>query len=307
MRSPASGVVTDKKAFQGMRFMPGEALYQVTDLSSVWVLADVFERDVGSVRTGARATVQLAAYPTQTFEGRITFVYPTLKSETRTVPVRIELANARQLLKPAMFAQVEIQAGATAQVLTVPDSAVIDSGTRRIVLIQHGEGRFEPREVKLGARSANYVEVLEGLGAGEQVVVAANFLIDAESNLKSVVGGLGTHAAHGGASPAGQETAPGRTAAVGHRAEGTVESLDPRAGTVTVNHGPVPSLKWPAMTMEFKTSNSALLSGLTPGQRVSLEFVERQPGEYVATAISAMRAEPARAASAAADGHGGHR
>jgi len=297
LRSPVSGIVTEKKAFRGMRFMPGEPLYQVTDLSAVWVVADVFERDLGLVKTGAKASVQLAAYPKQAFEGRITYVYPTLKAETRTVPVRVELANPRHLLKPAMFAQVEIQAGGSAQVLTVPDSAVIDSGTRRIVLVQRGQGRFEPREVTIGGRGENYVEVLDGVRAGEDVVVAANFLIDAESNLKAAIGGLGGHAAHGG-SPSG---APG-SGGVGHKADGIVEGVDAKAGTVTLNHGPVPSLKWPAMTMEFKAANAALLDGLAPGQRVSFEFVERQPGEYVATSIAPERTSPAASA-----GHGGHR
>ncbi len=188
--SPVSGVVTEKKALQGMRFMPGEMLYQVTDLSSVWALADVFEQDIGLVKLGAKANVKIGAYPNQLFAGRITYVYPTLKAETRTVPVRIELANPQRLLKPAMFAQVELQVGAKTPVLTVPDSAVIDSGTRRIVLVQVGEGRFEPREVELGGRAENYVEVIKGVRDGEQVVVAANFLIDAESNLKAAVGGL---------------------------------------------------------------------------------------------------------------------
>ncbi|HEX6019971.1 MAG TPA: efflux RND transporter periplasmic adaptor subunit [Burkholderiaceae bacterium] len=304
MRSPVSGIVTEKKAFQGMRFMPGEALYQVTDLSAVWVVADVFERDLGLVKTGAKASVQLAAYPKQTFEGRITYVYPTLKAETRTVPVRVELANPRHLLKPAMFAQVEIQTGGSAQVLTVPDSAVIDSGTRRIVLVQRGQGRFEPREVTLGGRGENYVEVLDGVRAGEEVVVAANFLIDAESNLKAAIGGLGSHAAHGGSPSGAQQSGAAGSGAVGHKADGVVEGLDAKAGTVTLNHGPVPSLKWPAMTMEFKAANTALLDGLAPGQRVSFEFVERQPGEYVATSISPARTAPAASAAA---GHGGHR
>ena len=190
-RSPVAGVVTEKKALQGMRFMPGDLLYQVTDLSSVWVLADVFEQDIGLVKPGDKARVKISAYPDRVFEGRITYVYPMLKAETRTVPVRVELANPGQLLKPAMFAQVELQVGAKAPVLTVPDSAVIDSGTRRIVLVQAGAGRFEPREVTLGARGENHIEVIRGVRQGEQVVVAANFLIDAESNLKAAVGGLG--------------------------------------------------------------------------------------------------------------------
>ena len=196
--SPVTGIVTEKKALAGMRFMPGESLYQVTDLSSVWVLADVFEQDIGKlsgqVKSGAKARVQIDAYPGKVFEGAISYVYPTLNSDTRTVQVRIRLSNPGGLLKPGMFARVELPAGSAAKVLTVPVSAVIDSGTRSIVLVQTGEGReegrFEPRRVKLGARSDDYVEVLDGVRAGERVVVAANFLIDAESNLEAAIRGF---------------------------------------------------------------------------------------------------------------------
>ena len=190
-RSPVNGIVTEKKALQGMRFMPGEALYQIADLSAVWVVADVFEQDIGLVKVGAAATVKINAYPDKLFKGTINYVYPMLKAETRTIPVRVELANPGQLLKPGMFAELELSVGTNAKVVTVPISAVIDSGTRRIVLIQAGEGRFEPREVKLGARTDSYVAVTQGVKEGEQVVVAANFLIDAESNLRAAVGGFG--------------------------------------------------------------------------------------------------------------------
>jgi Cu(I)/Ag(I) efflux system membrane fusion protein len=257
----------------------------------------VFEQDIGLVKTGAKAKVTINAYPNQVFEGRITYVYPTMKAETRTLAVRIELANPGQLLKPAMYAQVELPVGGTQPVLAVPDSAVIDSGTRRIVLVQIEEGRYEPREVELGARGENHVEVLKGVRQGEQVVVAANFLIDAESNLKAAVGGLAGHAGHGGA-PKG--TAPAASAApspksvpVGHKAEGSVSAIDLKAGTLSLDHGPVASLRWPAMTMEFKAANASLLQGLKPGQAVSFEFVERQPGEYVVTSVAAAARTPA--------------
>jgi Cu(I)/Ag(I) efflux system membrane fusion protein len=301
-RSPVSGLITEKKALQGMRFMPGEALYQVTDLSSVWVVADVFEQDIGLVKTGAKAKVTISAYPNQVFEGRITYVYPTMKAETRTVAVRIELANPGQLLKPAMFAQVELPVGGKAPVLTVPDSAVIDSGTRKIVLVQVQDGRFEPREVELGERGENHVQVLKGVREGEQVVVAANFLIDAESNLKAAIGGLGGHSGHGstpaGTAPAGSTVAPSAPASIGHKAEGSVDGIDAKAGTVSLNHGPIATLKWPAMTMEFKVANGGLLQGLKPGQAVSFEFVERQPGEYVVTSIVAAPDARTKAAPA---------
>jgi RND family efflux transporter MFP subunit len=313
-RSPVSGIVTEKKALQGMRFMPGDALYQVVDLSSVWVFADVFEQDIGMVKSGAKAKVKINAYPDKVFEGAVTYVYPTLKAETRTIQVRVELRNPGLLLKPGMFAQVELAVPARSNTVTVPLSAVIDSGVRRIVLVQLKEGRFEPRDVKLGARSDDYVEVLDGVKDGELVVVAANFLIDAESNLKAAVGSFG-HASHGaGAKKAEPAAAPSGTSAAGHKAEGTVDAIDAKAGTVSISHGPIASLKWPAMTMEFKLANEALLKDLKPGAAVSFEFVERQPGEWVITKITPVKpgakadvkAEPATGASAPADPHAGH-
>ena len=307
-RSTASGIVTEKKAVQGMRFMPGEALYQVADLSSVWVIADVFEQDIGLIKSGATAKIRINAYPGKPFEGKVTYVYPTLKAETRTVPVRVELANPGLLLKPAMFAQVEVSVSAKGSVVTVPVSAVIDSGTRQIVLIQRGEGRFEPREVRLGARSDTDVEVIEGVKDGELVVVAANFLIDAESNLKAAIGGFSSAPP---AAPAKAEmpaeTGAGLAKGVSHQADGTVDSVDAKAGTVSLSHGPVPSLKWPAMTMEFKAANASLLQALKPGAKVSFEFIERQPGEWVITSVKPMAASASAGAPApAAKPHAGH-
>ncbi len=188
--APLSGIVLEKKAVLGMRFMPGEILYQLADLSSVWVLAEVTEQDIASVKTGGVAQVNLTAYPGKTFTGTVDFIYPTLNAATRTVQVRVELANPQLLLKPAMFAEITLLLSDNKKVLAVPISAVIDSGIKQIVLVQLAAGRFEPRTVKLGLHSENYVEVLEGVADGEQVVTAANFLIDAESNLKAALGGM---------------------------------------------------------------------------------------------------------------------
>ncbi|MBA3059356.1 MAG: efflux RND transporter periplasmic adaptor subunit [Gammaproteobacteria bacterium] len=295
-RSPVAGIVMEKKAVQGMRFMPGEMLYQVADLSRVWVIADVFEQDIGLIKSGAKARVRINAYPDKEFTGTVTYIYPTLQAETRTVSVRVELANPGLLLKPAMFAQVEVLASAKGKVVTVPVSAVIDSGTRQIVLIQTGEGRFEPRDVRLGLRSDSHVEILEGVKEGEAVVVAANFLIDAESNLRAAIGGFGS------AAPAAPVPA---TSAAGHQAQGTVDSIDPTTGAISLSHGPVASLKWPAMTMEFKAANDALLKDLKPGARVEFEFVERQAGEWVITRVKPMVAGTAVMAPAP-NPHAGH-
>jgi len=300
-RSPVSGIVTEKKALQGMRFMPGEALFQVSDLSAVWVIADVFEQDLGLIKTGAKVQLSVQAYPDKTFSGRITYVYPTLKSETRTVPVRVELPNPGGLLKPGMFAQMEVQVTGKALGVTVPLSAVMDSGTRQIVLVQLKEGRFEPREVRLGARSDSHVEVLSGVREGEQVVVAANFLIDAESNLKAAIGGFGSASNGALAHVKPAQDAIKSVVNTGHQAHGTVDSVDAGTGTISVSHGPVASLQWPAMTMEFKMANAALLKGLQPGLRIDFEFVERAAGEWVITSVRPLVAGPA--ASAAHTGH----
>jgi Cu(I)/Ag(I) efflux system membrane fusion protein len=192
LRSHASGVVIEKPSVEGKRFMAGEVLYQIADLSSVWVLADVFEQDLAFVHVGQTVKIKVDAFPDKEFAGKVTFIYPTLTVETRTAKVRIELANPRQVLKPAMYARVEVASGSgNARSLAVPDSAVLDTGTRQLVLVQRGEGVFEPREIKTGMRADGYIEVLEGLKTGEMVVVSANFLIDAESNLKAALSSMG--------------------------------------------------------------------------------------------------------------------
>ncbi len=195
LRSPVSGVVLEKPSIAGQRFMSGDVLFEIADLSNVWLLADIFEQDLAMVQVGQMAEIQVDAYPGKVFTGRVTFIYPTIKPETRTATVRIELDNAAGLLKPAMYAQADFAASTSAEkVLTVPVSAVLDTGTRQVVLVQRGEGRFEPRKVRLGPQAGGFVEVLEGIQVGDNVVVSANFLIDAESNLKAALGAFGDQA-----------------------------------------------------------------------------------------------------------------
>lgn len=186
--APATGTVTAKNIINGQRVVAGNELYRIVDLTNLWVIADVAERDLADIKLGDRATVTFRAYRNQSIEGIITFIYPEVKTETRTVRVRIEVANPDGRLKPDMYADVVFQAdGNHVAVTTVPTSAVIDSGTKQIVLVAKGEGRFEPRAVKLGRRGDSYVEVVEGVRLGEDIVTAATFLIDAESNLQSAL------------------------------------------------------------------------------------------------------------------------
>jgi membrane fusion protein, copper/silver efflux system len=188
LRSPVSGIVVEKMAVEGMRFMPGERLLRTADLSSVWLIAEVFEQDLAAVREGQPARVTVNAYPGIEFKGVVEFIYPTVSRETRTARVRIVVPNPDGRLRADMYASIELSAGVGAgPVLVVPDSAVINSGARQVVLVERGEGRFEPREVKIGAAGDGFYEVREGLAAEDRVVVSANFLLDAESNLRAAL------------------------------------------------------------------------------------------------------------------------
>ena len=188
LRAPANGVVLEKMAVDGMHFMPGEPLYRIADLSSVWLIADVFEQDLGALRVGENAKITVNAYPGATFGGKVDFIYPTVSPQTRTGKVRIVIANTDARLKTGMYASVALAATlGDRPVLAVPESAVIDSGTQQVVLVERGEGKFEPRPVKLGAHADGVYEIRDGLSANERVVVSANFLIDAESNLKAAL------------------------------------------------------------------------------------------------------------------------
>jgi len=209
VRSPASGTVLEKSAVAGARVMAGDTLFRIADLSRVWVVAEVYEQDIAAIKPGQAVRATLDAYPGRSFQGKVGFIYPTLDPTTRTVKVRVELPNPERLLKPMMYAQLEIAAGAHVA-LAVPRSAVLESGRRTLVLVERGEGRFEPRPVKLGVRGEERVEILEGLREQERVVVGANFLIDAESNLKAAVSGFGsTDSGTPGAPPADPPSSPG--------------------------------------------------------------------------------------------------
>ena len=186
--SPVAGTVVEKMAVEGMRYQPGETLFRIVDTSTMWVLAEVYEQDLAFVKVGDMAKVTVNTWPDRSFPGRVTFIYPSVGKESRTAKLRIEVANPDGLLRADMAATVEIEAPIAGRWVAVPDSAVIDSGKRQVVLVERGEGRYEPRPVKLGARVQGYVQVLDGLKPGERVVTSATFLIDAESNLRAALG-----------------------------------------------------------------------------------------------------------------------
>ena len=285
LTAPASGVIIKDPPVAGMRFMPGEALFKIADLSRVWLIADVFEQDLSLVRVGTRGSITVSAYSDQAFPGEVTFIYPMLNTETRTARVRIELANPQGKLSPGMYGTVQIDAGPKREVVTVPDSAVIDSGTRQVVLVALGEGRFEPRDVKLGTRGEGFVEVLSGVKDGETVVTRANFLIDSESNLRAALGGFNADKnLSGGGAPG---TASG---------EGSVVGIDIAGSRITLNHDPIPALKWSAMETGFGIAPGALPKNLKPGDRVKFDMKASKPGEYIITMIEPIAPKPVKPA-----------
>jgi len=183
--SPINGYVVQKEAVQGMRIMPGEKLFDIADLSTLWVVSDIYEYDLSSIKAGQTANITLSYLPDKAFQSTIDYVYPALSGDTRTAKVRFTVANPSAQLKPQMFTNVEIKMDLGKR-LAVPDDAVIDTGARQIIYVDKGEGYFEAREVHTGIKSGGMTEILHGLDAGEKVAVSGTFLIDSEAQLKGV-------------------------------------------------------------------------------------------------------------------------
>lgn len=205
--SPQDGEILERNAVNGMRAGPGDVLFRIADHQLVWVLIDVAERDLPQITVGTKVTIRPRGLAGRTFAGDVSLIYPHLMTQTRTARIRVELPNPDEALRPEMYVDAEIETGTPAPVLAVPESAVLDSGTRQAVLIDKGDGRFEPREVKLGRRGGGYVEIKDGVAEGDAVVTSANFLIDAESNLKAALKGF-TETSSQSNQPSGKEARP---------------------------------------------------------------------------------------------------
>jgi len=292
-RSPVRGIVLEKMAVKGMRFMPGETLYKIADLSKLWMMVDVFEQDIGLIKVGQAAQVSIDAFPGRVFATRVSYIYPTLNEQTRTAQVRLEMSNADGQLRPGMYAQALLSIKNNQQaVLSVPDSAVIYSGSRKLVLVDLGEGKFAPRTVKLGRQSDDQIEILDGVTEGEKVVISANFLIDAESNLKAAIAGFGENASASSVNiPVAAANKVETNAAAAHRAVGVVDAIE--GGTITITHSAIASLRWPDMSMNFKLANADLVQGIKLGDEIDFEFVERQAGVWEVMKITKSVSAPA--------------
>lgn len=218
MYSPIRGYVTTRNAFPKQRIMADTELYTVVDLSKVWIMADVFEYEAPMVRMGQAARVSLSYSPGKSFSARVNYIQPQVDPMTRTLKIRLEADNPGLLLKPDMYVDVEFRV-AMPQRVTVPAEAVLDSGLKKTVFVDRGNGYLEPRQVEIGERIGDRIEIRKGLKAGERIVTAGNFLIDSESQLKSAAGGMAGHQHGGGAG--GGETKPAPSGAAGHEQHGT--------------------------------------------------------------------------------------
>lgn len=187
--APASGFVTERNAFSKQHVTPDTVLYTVADLSTVWVIADVFEYEAANVRLGQSAAMTLDYLPGRTFHGRVSYILPQVDANTRTLKVRIAFDNPGAALKPDMYGQVTLSTGG-ARRLMVARTAVLDSGDRQVVFVDRGGGNFQPRQVKIGQQNGDHIEILSGLAAGERIVTSGNFLIDSESQLKAAMNGM---------------------------------------------------------------------------------------------------------------------
>jgi len=290
LRAPISGVVGELSAREGLTATMGMPLFRINGLATVWVNAEVPEAQAALVRPGRAVAARVAAYPGEVFHGRVAAVLPEVNPATRTLKARIELDNPKESLKPGMFATVDLSSAATARdALLVPSEALIRTGQRDLVILALDGGTFRPVAVEPGIESDGLTEIRRGLEAGQKVVASGQFLIDSEASLKATVNRMSNSDAVGpeGRAEGGSQGRSNEVPkAASHRGEGIVEAID--AATVTLSHGPIPSLNWGAMTMGFQRPAGGLPPGVRVGARVRFEFAANARGEFVLSAITPL-------------------
>jgi membrane fusion protein, copper/silver efflux system len=281
--APVAGVVSELMVREGMTVTAGAPLFRLNGTGTVWAHAEVPESQAALLRPGAKVRATSPALPGSALEGRVQALLPEVSAVTRTLKARVELPNAGARLVPGMFVQMQFMDTRAGTMLLVPTEAVIQTGRRTVVMLAEDQGRFRPAEIQVGLESGGQTEVKSGLQAGQRVVVSSQFLIDSEASLKGVEARLNNQPA-----PAAQSTAPR------HNGEGRIEALD--RDSVTLSHGPIPSLGMGAMTMSFKLPPArALPRGLAVGDRVDFEFVVDPNDGPTVTRMTLLPPEPASA------------
>ena len=271
--SPASGVVAELGAREGVAVSPGMTLFRISGLEKVWAVAEVPEAQAVRLTRGQKVTAALQADPSQTFTGTMQEILPQVNAATRTLQARFEVDNRGDKLVPGMLLRLQV-AGPSSSRLVVPSEAVIRTGTRAVVIKRNDSGSFEPREVKLGADLGDQLEVVQGLAEGDQVVASGQFLVDSEARLRSVLGNM--------AAPL-PASAPASVVAAGtYSAQGKVDSVD--ADSMTISHGAIAELKWPPMTMTFNKPSPTAFSDVKQGDMVHFEF-QKRGSDYVLSSV----------------------
>lgn len=283
LTAPASGIVAELGVREGAAVTPGMTLFRIAGLHKVWAVAEIPEAQAVSLSRGQKVRATLHADASQAFDGELKEILPEVASATRTLKARFEVDNKDGKLTPGMLLRLEVSGPKTARLL-VPSESVIRTGQRTVVIVQTAGGGFEPRDVTLGQDLGRDVEVSAGLSDGEQVVASGQFLVDSEAHLRSALGSLS--APSPSAVPAG--SAATGAAAGTHSAEGKVEHVD--AQEVTISHGPVPSLQWPAMTMGFAKPSPEAFPDLTMGDSIRFQFKEGGPSGYTLESVQRVTA-----------------
>jgi Cu(I)/Ag(I) efflux system membrane fusion protein len=272
--APIGGVVAELGAREGMTVMAGAPLFRINGLRTVWVNAEVPENAAARLRPGNLVEARTPALPDTVFQGKVGTILPEVNATTRTIKVRIELANSSRQLVPGMFVTVSLSPAARKDVLLVPSEAVIQTGKRSVVMVAQGEGKFLPVEVETGAEADGKTEIRKGLEAGQKVVVSGQFLIDSEASLKGTETRLSGMPAAGNHKTAGAPT---------HHAVGKIEKID--KDEITISHGPIPSLQWGAMTMGFRPPAAGLKPDIAVGDSVVFDIRPATDGMFEIAAI----------------------
>ena len=268
--APIDGVVAELAAREGMTVMSGASLYRINGLRTVWVNAEVRESEAAQVGVGNAVEARVAALPGKVFKGKVSAILPEVNPATRTLKARVEIANPGAELKPGMFASVNFTPAAPKEILVVPSEAVIQTGTRSVVILARADGIFTPIEVEPGMEANGQTEIRKGLEAGQKVVVSGQFLIDSEASLRA------SEARMVGGPPAAESSKPAAqkpvAAADAHKGTGKVLSVDAASGRIELEHDAIASLQWPAMSMGFQAEDKSQLASIKPGDRVEFEL-----------------------------------
>ena len=265
-------MIAELGAREGMTVAAGAMLFRINGLGTVWVNAEIPESSAALIRPGNAVEARTPALPERVFKGRVAAILPEVNPATRTLKARVEVANVGGVLVPGMFANVNFTPAAPAEVLLVPSEAVIQTGARKVVIVAQEGGKFQPVDVETGAEANGQVAIRKGLEAGQKVVISSQFLIDSEASLKATTTRM-------------TDAPVAKDAAIQtHHGEGKVEAIGKDA--VTISHGPIPTLQWGAMTMEFKIPAAGLPKDISKGDSVAFDFKQSKGGQFELSAIS---------------------